>query len=996
MIAKAVAWLPCIRYGKRRTLISSFLYVLAAMPSQGEVLDTAPVRPLQAPVQAVTAAELSSTIDTCREAIDTADRLARDFPSGLLLAIAETESGRAFGDDFGPWPWTLNIAGKGQFFETQDAALVAAQAALDAGVGNIDIGCMQISEMWHGWAFADLESMLDPRDNTSYASAFLSSLYATHGNWRDAISHYHSSNPVLGFTYTERVLNNWRRNMLANDFIAADDSLSDVSRLVANLIDIRQIEQVEAEYFVAVTVSERYDVANVFLVKAADGSLYVSLNDLAEVPFNDRYSLPLVLYDDSVLIDLNDVTSFEALLDEAENQLNIIARAGLFAPQEFRSDEIVRPAELSHRPAGGHLNYRFVGNFAEDAPTDLSGIFDAVGYWGNRTFRISVLVDDDLAWKRLGTTLTVDDFENRRQLIIGNTTTPAGTRWGSNHPIFGLSWGTHFALDPSFSPRPDYAIFGTTDIPAVARFLVDGKVLRETALEPGSYAFSDLPFPDQFGDMTIAVDDVQGQTRYFKVPYIRVPELYRAGLHSYNYGIGFKNVASDDQLGRFGGLVFGASHRYGFSDTFTADVHASLSAGSLAIGATGDVALLDTNRFVSSTLAASSSELGLGVQAEVSYGSIKRDTPSLFNAALRFTSEDFYIGTETLADSADRQGARWSLRLASSLGGALPITLNYDFRDTWADDVSHSLSAGRAWSLPDGWNLSASGNYTFSAGAGTSNIALGLSKSFGTKSPTHVHLSNVRSGHSGNLDLSLQRTQHSGTGLGYYGRLSANPDTGGMSDASLGLDSQSEKRSYTANMRISGNDLNMNASVSGAIGFLDGETFTASSLNAPYVLVRSGDARALPIQLNYNHLGDTDSRGLLVADGLVPFARNTVAFKPEDLGFDFSISDVDYTLILVPVMIGGYVAEFAITEQFPATVILVDSAGVPLPAGSLVLNVTTDETAGVTMDGMVYLENVQDGQSLQADLGRFGTCSVALRVAQDFAKFDEIGPFTCE
>lgn len=1009
--------LPSSSRPRKLFAAAGYLCVLAVVATPGQTRDAEtdeePVARLQtntsavpgtmsaqppSPVEDAPAAsdEPPASIETCRSAIDTAQRMTPDFPPGLLLAIAETESGRSVGGDFGPWPWTLNIAGEGRFYDSRVAALEAARSALETGDGNVDLGCMQISETWHGWAFPDLETMLDPFENAGYAASLLSSLFATHSTWRDAIAHYHSANPARGFAYAERVLTNWRRNSAAVDFIAADESLSDVSRLAANLVNLGEIDEIEAEYFVTVVVSERYEVPDAFAVKGKDGRLYVSLNDLADVPFADRYTLPLVLYGDTVLIDLGDATSFDASLDEEANLLSITARGEVFATQEFRSGDVVRPEEISRREPGGHLNYRIAGGFDADAQLNLSAVLDAVGYWDNKTLRASVLVGDDLSWKRLSTNLTIDNFEKRRQLVIGDTTTPAGTGWGGSHPIFGLNWGTNLALDPSFSPLPDYSIFGETDIPAVASFLVDGEAVRETALEPGPYAFSDLPFPDQFGDLTVAVEDVQGQVRYFKVPYIRIPKLYRAGLHTFNYGIGFEKVESDHPLGGFGGLVGAATHRFGFTDTFTGEVHGEISAGSVALGVSGDFALLEANRFLSATLAASYSALGPGFQAGLSYGSIKRDAPSLFNGSLRFSSENFYLGTVKPSSVADRAAGRWSLRLSSSFDGALPFTLNYDYRDTWTGDHTHSLSAGRTWSLPEGWSLSASGNYGFGSDGRAGSVTIGLSKSFGTQNPVHTHVHGAYSNGSRNVELNLQRPKRSGTGLGYYGKIGGDPDGEWFRNASVGVEGESERLTYSASARVSRDGFDVNGAISGSIGFLDGETFMASSLNSPYVLVRSGEARELPIHLNYNSLGETDSNGVLVGDGLVPFARNRVEFKPEDLGFDFSISGVEYIKTLVPVSIGGYVAEFPVTEQFPATVILVDTAGAPLPSGSVVFNTETDETAGVTMDGMVYLENVQDGQRLEADLGRFGSCEAVLRLEPDVTKFDEVGPFPCE
>jgi outer membrane usher protein len=990
----------------RRLAAAVFLSVFSLINSPGQAryaetaagpvgsVVTASVTPPAPPELAPASAEPPAAIDTCLSAIETTERMTRGIPPGLLRAIGTTESGRSVGGDFGPWPWTLNIAGEGRYFASRAVALDAARAAIDTGEGNVDLGCMQISETWHGWAFPGLDAMIDPSENAGYAASLLMSLYVTHGTWLDAIAHYHSGNPARGFAYAERVVENWRQDPEGAAFIAADKSLADVSRLAANLVDLREIDEIEAEYFVTVIVSERYEVATAFAVKDAAGRLYVSLADLAEVPFEDRYSLPLVLYGESVLIDLSDSTAFQARLDEEALLLEMIVRGSAFPTQVSRSGDTVRPEEITPRQPGGHLNYNIAAGVSSDGGVDLSAVLNAVGYWDNKTLRASVLIDDDLSWKRLSTTITIDNFEDRRQLVLGDTTTPGASGWGGSRPVFGLSWGSNLSLDPSFSTLPDYSIFGVTDIPAVARFLVDGEPVRETRLEPGPYEFSDLPFPDQFGDMTVAVEDLQGQVRYFKVPYIRIPNLYREGLHTYNYGIGLEKVASDHPLGGFGGLVAAATHRYGFSDTFTGEIHGEISAGSVALGVTGDFALLETNRFLSATFATSYSALGPGFQAALSYGSIRRDAPSLVSGSLRFTSPDFHLGTS--APSANREMPRFSLRLASSLGGTLPFTLNYDFTDSWTGAYSHSLSAGRSWALSDGWSLSTSGNLRVGSEGRSGALFVGLSKTFGTDRPVHTHFSGNYSNGTRYLEAMMQRPKRSGAGVGYYGRVSGNPDTGWFGNASFGLQGETEKLNYSATGQVTDGSFGLSATLSGSIGFLDGETFLASRLDSPYVLVRSGEARDLPIRLNYNLLGETDSNGVLVGDGLVPFSRNRVEFRPEDLGFDFSMSGVDYSQTVVPASIGGYVAKFPITEQFPATVILVDSFGIPLPSGAIVMNLETEETVGVTMDGMAYFENVGDGHILEADLGRFGRCETVLTIAEDFAKFDEIGPFVCE
>ena len=136
---------------------------------------------------------------------------ADGLPSGLLLAIGRVESGRwdsAAGRVIA-WPWTINAAGRGQWFETKDAAAQTVSALLDGGTRSIDVGCFQVNLMWHPTAFASLEQAFDPDANARYAARFLLSLFSQTGSWEAAVEAYHSADPALGFAYRQQVFATW-------------------------------------------------------------------------------------------------------------------------------------------------------------------------------------------------------------------------------------------------------------------------------------------------------------------------------------------------------------------------------------------------------------------------------------------------------------------------------------------------------------------------------------------------------------------------------------------------------------------------------------------------------------------------------------------------------------------------------------------------------------------------------------------------------------------
>lgn len=126
-------------------------------------------------------------------------------PVDVLLAISRVETGRTIGGVLSPWPWTVNKAGAGAFFDTMEKAVDHVLLAMADGQRNIDIGCFQINIRWHGAEFPSLEAMFDPTKNALYAARFLTRLYDEFGTWDGAIGAYHSRQSAAATRYLAKV-----------------------------------------------------------------------------------------------------------------------------------------------------------------------------------------------------------------------------------------------------------------------------------------------------------------------------------------------------------------------------------------------------------------------------------------------------------------------------------------------------------------------------------------------------------------------------------------------------------------------------------------------------------------------------------------------------------------------------------------------------------------------------------------------------------------------
>lgn len=160
---------------------------------------------------AVYAAPLPPISDesACQAAIQGVERAAR-LPPALLSAIARTESGRVLPNGkVVAWPWTINVAGTGYYYDNAEQAAAAVEAFHTSGIQSIDVGCMQVNLMHHPGAFASLQQAFDPAANVRYAGQFLGRLQAELGTWPAAVGAYHSRTPDLADEYGRRVMQAW-------------------------------------------------------------------------------------------------------------------------------------------------------------------------------------------------------------------------------------------------------------------------------------------------------------------------------------------------------------------------------------------------------------------------------------------------------------------------------------------------------------------------------------------------------------------------------------------------------------------------------------------------------------------------------------------------------------------------------------------------------------------------------------------------------------------
>ena len=139
----------------------------------------------------------------CEQAAEVAAQKT-GVPVSVLKAISLNETGRKSDGAFRPWAWTVNMEGKGHWFDTLDEARAFVFKEYKRGARSFDVGCFQINYKWHGHAFPSIDAMFDPVENSLYAARFLNELYGETGSWMKAAGAYHSRTPKYADKYAAR------------------------------------------------------------------------------------------------------------------------------------------------------------------------------------------------------------------------------------------------------------------------------------------------------------------------------------------------------------------------------------------------------------------------------------------------------------------------------------------------------------------------------------------------------------------------------------------------------------------------------------------------------------------------------------------------------------------------------------------------------------------------------------------------------------------------
>ena len=213
-----------------------------------------------------------------------------------------------------------------------------------------------------------------------------------------------------------------------------------------------------------------------------------------------------------------------------------------------------------------------------------------------------------------------------------------------------------------------------------------------------------------------------------------------------------------------------------------------------------------------------------------------------------------------------------------------------------------------------------------------------------------------------------------GPGLGWRVNVSDSPNPQLQADVVLNRNAGQ----FIVETSLGGSTDAVRLGVNGAVGRLKGLGFASRRIDqGAFAVVRVGDVADAEVSLSNQVVAKTNSKGLALVTGLLPYQSNELSLDPDNLPLEAEIGGVRATT--VPYARSGAYIEFPVIRRRNALVVLTQVDGTPVPAGARVSLGPGLAEFSVALRGEVYLTDVVDENQLDVRWPN-GACAVTLRI----------------
>lgn len=665
---------------------------------------------------------------------------------------------------------------------------------------------------------------------------------------------------------------------------------------------------------------------------------------------------------------LEAVPGLEYQLDMAKLTLVVTAPADAFesSRQDLRGHG--RPV-AEHSPPGFYLDYDLSTTQARGGSGNSGALFEAVVFngWGSLV--------SGLAWRsgpRGSDAFRTDTYWRRdlpasmRTLVIGDTISSAGG-WSRPVRYGGVRFARDFSTAPGYVTYPMPSISGSAALPSTVDVLINNQRSATSEVVPGPFELTNVPIVSGAGQVQLVVRDLLGRETQVTQDYYIAPQMLARGLTDFSYEAGKMRVGYGTSTDRYETAFAAATYRRGLSDALTAEVRVEAERGRKAAGlaVTAVIAKMGVLQLATGWSDADGKRGGHYVVAAQRVG------PSGGMSVSWSRYDDDYREFGALAgEHHPRQmftasaGARLGRRIS---GGA-----SYTRQTDWEGKTFSLAGANVGMQMGKSSYLSVNASRRMDDKHDWTVMANFIMPLGGRRS---ISASSTRQ-YNGKVANTLQAISAPPPGPGWGWRVNVDDAPNPQLRADVVLNRNTGQFTVETSLGDSTNAVRLG--VSGAVGRLKGLGFASRRIDqGAFAVVRVGDVAGAEVSLSNQVVAKTNSKGLALVTGLLPYQRNALSLDPDDLPLEAEIGGVHATS--VPYARSGAYVEFPVIRRRNALVVLTQVDGSPVPAGARVSLGPGLAEFTVAMRGEVYLTDIADDNPLEVRWTH-GACAVNLRI----------------
>ncbi|MGH8549457.1 MAG: fimbria/pilus outer membrane usher protein [Methylococcales bacterium] len=677
---------------------------------------------------------------------------------------------------------------------------------------------------------------------------------------------------------------------------------------------------------------------------------------------------------------LDGIEGLSYRIDQSTQSISIDAAPDLFAVTTVRGlapTPTPIPSSL-----GGFMNYDILAEYAGGgARLNALAELGAFNAWGVGTANV---LGRDLSGSarliRIDSTWTRDLPAQRSSLrLMDAISRPA--EWGASVRFGGIQWATNFATQPRFVSFPLPTLSGESALPSTADLYVNNALRLRREVPAGPFSITDVPVSTGLGEARLIVKDLLGREQIINRPFYVSPRLLSTGLDDYSYEMGLVRNNFGTESFDYGRFFAAGTHRRGFSDRFTGEIHAEVLKRQGTIGANALYLLPDLGVFGIS-VAGSHNHSSAGGLAGLSFERQARWL-SILGRTQVATSHFTLLGLEP-GKPAPRQISQASVSISASDNGSVSFGyIHQDYRDR--PDVK-LVTAGynrRVGSLGY-FNFAFTGSLR---GAFDPAFSLTFTVPIGERSS--LSLNGTLQPDFQEATVQLQQNLPRGTGYGY--RVLAS--TGTRERLEAGLSAQNDTGLYSVDASRYGNRTAFRGSISGGLAVMAGRAFFARRLDNSFALVQVPDFPNVRIYADNQLAGRTDSNGDALIPRLRAYDQNPIRIEQADLPLDAEIESLE--LDAVPYFRSGYLLKFPLRRSQGARFKIILPTGQAIPAGARVQITGKREQFPVALKGEVYITGLEAHNQMRA-FWQNESCEFEVEFPQSREPIPDLGTVICK